>query len=100
MHTVNSILVKETKFPREWKVIEELSELIVAIAQSITKESLDHREPILEEYVDSLIVLDQLRIKYKFSENEISKMKNLKLDRVMKTITEGLDKNYGKFKGV
>lgn len=60
--------------------IEELSELQKELTKAL-RCKLD-RIALLEEYVDVIIMLEQIKMLYEFSENDIKLMKNLKLERL------------------
>lgn len=68
------------------KAMEELAELIQALARG-------DRDNIVEEWVDVGIVLEQMRIYFKMTDDEIVKHKIYKLDRLKKRmdiITENI----------
>ena len=60
--------------------IEELSELQKELTKALRKK-ID-RVAILEEYVDVMIMLEQIKILYELNDKDINLMKKMKLDRL------------------
>lgn len=60
--------------------IEELSELQKELTKAL-RNKID-RIALLEEYVDVMIILEQIKILYKLNDKDINLMKKMKLDRL------------------
>lgn len=60
--------------------IEELSELQKELTKAL-RNKID-RVAILEEYVDVMIMLEQIKILYELNDKDINLMKKMKLDRL------------------
>lgn len=60
--------------------IEELSELQKELTKAL-RNKID-RVAILEEYVDVIIMLEQIKILYELNDKDINLMKKMKLDRL------------------
>lgn len=67
--------------------IEELSELQKELCKALRR--IPDRDHIVEEYVDCLIVLEQVNEIFNISEEEISFFKNRKLKRLEERIQKG-----------
>jgi len=77
---------KKTIDERFMKLNEEIGEIAIAILQSrglkhTNKSKKEIKENILEEICDSVIVLFSMASAYKFTECQIKKMINKKLDK-------------------
>jgi len=72
------------------KSMEELSELIQALARHQVEPSEANLYNIKEEIADCTIMIMQLCIIYNIKESEISFIKETKLARVMDRIKEGV----------
>lgn len=70
--------------------IEEMAEL----TQQICKFLIDHpnksREKLVEEYTDVLIMLNQMRIIFGITDEEVEKVRTFKLTRLQKYISRQL----------
>ena len=64
--------------------IEELSELQKELTKAL-RNKID-RVAILEEYVDVMIILEQIKILYKLNDKDINLMKKIKLDRLQERL--------------
>ena len=60
--------------------IEELSELQKELTKAL-RNKID-RIALLEEYVDVMIILEQIKILYKLNDKDINLMKKMKLDKL------------------
>ena len=60
--------------------IEELSELQKELTKAL-RNKID-KVAILEEYVDVMIMLEQIKIFYELNDKDINLMKKIKLDRL------------------
>lgn len=62
------------------KAIEEFSELTKEICKDVGEKG--NRENLLEEFVDAQIMMDQLKMMYKFTDDELKSMRNRKISRL------------------
>ena len=63
--------------------MEECSELIQAISKCKRYGFVDnHRDNLIEEIADVLIVINELQLIYDISDNDIENIKNTKMDRM------------------
>ena len=77
------------------KAIEELTELVEIIAKDLNrKEIKNQREHILEEIAEVMIMVEQLKLVYGFSDDEVSEMVKHKLRRTMRDVR--IDQRFDK----
>ena len=63
--------------------MEECSELIQAISKCKRYGFVDnHRDNLIEEIADVLIIINELQLIYDISDNDIENIKNTKMDRM------------------
>lgn len=68
------------------KAIEELGELIQAIAKY--ENGIGYRASVIEEIADVEIMLEQLKLIYFITENEVETVKEYKVERLNQRLTQ------------
>lgn len=86
INKIKNILFHYGAEHQKHKCIEELQELRDAVALEIL--NLDTREHIIEEYADVAIMLEQLKIMYHITDDEIVNIIDFKLNRQLKRIKD------------
>ena len=84
MKKLKKILAHYGPLIQKTKSMEELSELIQAIAKNIA--GVDNRDNIVEEIADSMIMISQLMLIFDINEEEVDKVKEEKIDRTLERI--------------
>jgi hypothetical protein len=68
--------------------IEEMAELTQQLSKFVIGHPKAKRENLVEEYVDVLIMMNQLRLIYKITDGEVEALKSYKLYRLEKFIND------------
>lgn len=81
-------------YKQEIVAIEEMAELTQQLSKFVINHKNKNREKVLEEFVDVQIMLNQLKIIFEITDEEIETSKNFKLTRlgiyIQKRIDEGI----------
>lgn len=79
---IRKILLHYGNLKQKRKAVEELAELIIAVAK-------DERQGVLEEIADSEIVISQLKKMYFIDNEEVEEIKEAKLERTLQRMKSG-----------
>jgi len=84
----HNCLVKWGRISQTLMIIEELTEFQLELIHTTRSIKPFDRQKLIEEYVDVSIMLDQFRIMYYFDEDEVLKIRNEKLNRLLELLND------------